>query len=279
MQIENIRCARHRQVGVTLIELMVSIVLGILLMLAATAMTVSSMMMNADTLNSARLNQNLDSVVQVMVNDIRRAGYTGGLFDFGDKEDLNIISVGGEPSCLLYAYDTDQPLAVGAGSIQADERFGFKLVGTAIEMRTTCPDSSGTACWLNCSSGTWVVLTDTDIVAIDASTGLKFDSFNSKCLNITSSTKNYWVTSATGEDVFPCAAESADAGNLTNYIRDSVTGVYATGTFAEPITGDSLVESRQVNVQIAGALANDPSFIKTQRVAINIRNNRSGIKP
>ena len=48
---------KHFQTGVSIIELMISIVLGLLLLGAATAMTVSSMVMNADTLNSARLNQ------------------------------------------------------------------------------------------------------------------------------------------------------------------------------------------------------------------------------
>jgi len=82
MLIEKTLNTKHRQAGVTLIELMISIVLGLLILSAATAMTVQSMVMNADTLSSARLNQNLDSVIQVMVNDIRRAGYsasfTGG---------------------------------------------------------------------------------------------------------------------------------------------------------------------------------------------------------
>jgi prepilin peptidase dependent protein B len=279
MLVKNKLNSTHAQAGVTLIELMISIVLGLLLLGAATAMTVSSMVMNADTLQSARLNQDLDSVLHVMVNDIRRAGYTDN-FTAGEpgivydtvgsgsveaSEDLNIVSSG----CVLYAYNAN-----GDGNKDNEEKFGFKLVGTEVHMRTIC--SSGSSCATDCSAGNWVPLTDDNVISI---TSLTFDSVNSKCLNITKDPdidNNYWVVTSDDTTEFACLETSDavyDTDNLTNYIPDG-TGAYVTGTFVEPDTGDRLIGVRQVNVVIEGELKKDDSMIKKQVVAINVRNNR-----
>ena len=270
MLIEKTLNTKHRQAGVTLIELMISIVLGLLILSAATAMTVQSMVMNADTLNSARLNQNLDSVIQVMVNDIRRAGYsasfTGGAgIDFADKEDLNIVSA----SCILYAYNAD-----GDDVLDPEEKFGFKLVGEEIHMRTTCPD--GTTCATDCSKGTWAALIEANTVSV---TGLSFNSVNSKCISITHSDNvedlknrnNYWVTSDPAETEFPCMATTGT--NLNTHVLDDFDVYISDQTFVPPEEGDRLIGTRQVNVQITAELTNDDSMQKSQRVAINVRNN------
>lgn len=269
MLIEKTLNTKHRQAGVTLIELMIAIVLGLLILSAATAMTVQSMLMNADALSSARLNQNLDSVIQVMVNDIRRAGYsasfTGGSgIDFADKEDLNIVSA----SCILYAYNAN-----GNDVLDPEEKFGFKLVGVEIHMRTTCPDAD---CAIDCSKGTWAALIEANTVSV---TGLSFNSLNSKCISITHSDNvedlknrnNYWVTSDPAETEFPCMATTGT--NLNTHVLDA-SGVYISDqTFVQPAVGDRLIGTRQVNVQIAAELTNDAAMRKSQRVAINVRNN------
>jgi len=256
--------SKHCQQGMTMIELMISIALGLLVVAAATTMTVSSMVSNTDTLASARLNQDLDSVLKVMVNEIRRAGYSGGVFDFLDNEDINIVSA----SCLLYAYDADND-----GSLEATERFGFQLVGSEIQMRTNCATG---ACATSCGAGTWVALTNASVVSI---TGLTFDSLNSKCISITntanvvdlSNRNNYWVTTTDGTTGFPCLATSGTG--LTTYVMDA-DSVYASGTFVAPASGDRLIGVRQVNVELNGNFSNDSSMSKSERVAISVRNNR-----
>lgn len=254
---------RHCQKGLSLIELLISIALGLLILAAATAMTVKSLTMNTDTLASVRLNQDLDAVTQVMVNDIRRAGFTGGVFWYADNEDLNIVY----NSCILYAYDADED-----GVRDNDEKYGFKLVNSEIQMRTSCSD--GATCATDCSKGTWVPLTDDTVTTI---TNLNFHSSKSKCISITDSawvaagnTNNYWVTNESSTATqFPCMATSGTG--LTNYVVNT-SDVYVTGTFVPPQTGDRLIGSRLVNVEITGNLANDSSVTKSQRVEINVRN-------
>jgi len=236
----------------------------LLILAAATAMTVKSLVMNTDTLASARLNQDLDAATQVMVNDIRRAGYTGAAFNYADNEDLNIVS----NTCVLYSYDAD-----GDGvNPDPDEQFGFKLTGAEVEMRTTC---TGADCATNCGAGTWIALTDDAITTI---TNLNFHSSKSKCINLTDSdnvavgnTNNYWVTNESlTATQFPCMATSGTG--LETFTLNSSDVYEGSGTFVAPQDGDRLIESRLVNVEIAGSLTNDNTVTKSQRVEINVRN-------
>jgi prepilin peptidase dependent protein B len=278
MLVKNTLKLRHTHIGVSLIELMISITLGVLLMLAATAMTTSSMVMNADTLKSARLNQDLDSVLQVMVNDIRRAGYSGAVPDFFEgKESLYIKD---DNSCVLYAYDTIED----GGALEAADMLGFKLDNGAIFMRTSCNNEDNVDCATNCSVDPdgWVALTDVNVIDIstpEGTPGLTFDSGNSKCLNIKNDPakdNHFWVK--TEDDAgnpswrFPCADHTDE--KLTNYVIQPDGSWVDLGTIEVLKEDDRLIEVRQVNITLQGELKNDDTMVKSQFVAINVRNNR-----
>lgn len=260
--------SRQRQRGMTLIELMISIVLGLLILSAATAMTVKSLAMNTETLASARLNQELDSIIHVMVNDIRRAGYSGGLFDFADNEDLNIVS----SSCVLYAYDANEN-----GALDNTEKLGFKLVNSEVQMRTDC--AAGATCATDCTTGTWSALNETDMTTI---TSLTFDAVDSKCISLTdpgnvvepggvnpTNKNNFWVTTVDDTLQFPCLASTGT--NLTTHVLNT-SDIYVSGTFVAPQSGDRLIGSRQVNIAVQGRLTGDATMVKQQNVGINVRN-------
>jgi len=285
MSIEKTLYTKHRQAGVSLIELMISIVLGLLILAAATAMTVKSMVINADTLMSGKLNQDLDSVIQVMVNDIRRAGYSGGVgamfLDNTGTPVYHDVFLDSGGSCVLYAYDANEN-----DVLNDDEKYGFKLstVGTRseIQMRTSC---TGANCPTTCSEGAWAALTDIDVIDV---TGLTFNSLGSKCLSLThpnniedpgganpTNKNNFWVTTDV-TTLFPCMVDSstpsAELAKLTTSVPNSDEDAYESGTFVLPDSEDRLVGSRQVNVLITGELVNDDTMVKSQSVGINVRN-------
>jgi hypothetical protein len=211
----------------------------------------------------AVINNTLDFSRDGLIDPLTLPTLSGdGQLVFADDEDLNIVSA----SCILYAYNAN-----GDGVLDPEEKFGFRWGGGAddpIEMGTTVT---------SCDSDTgWEPLTDTDVITI---TDLSFDSVNSKCLNIAhednelipGNRNNFWVTTKGETTKFPCM--DATAGNLTNYII-KIDGSYGEGTFVLPNTLDRLIEVRQVNVVLQGELKNDDTMVKSQSVAINVRNNR-----
>jgi prepilin peptidase dependent protein B len=125
-----------RQSGFTLIELMVSIAIGLFVAGAVTAFFVVNVKSNTDTLTMTRLTQELRGVMELMTRDIRRAGYwadadsaagagatTPNPFLSG-ADDVAVDKYGTEPdnSCITFAYQTNT-----TAGVQDTERFGFRL--------------------------------------------------------------------------------------------------------------------------------------------------------
>lgn len=68
---------RGRQIGLTLIELMIGIVVGSIVLGAVIAVYASTIRGSNTALRTARLNQELRSTMDLMVREIRRAGFNG----------------------------------------------------------------------------------------------------------------------------------------------------------------------------------------------------------
>jgi len=147
------------------------------------------------------------------------------VLSMGIKTSLNIGARTGEAanSCITYAYnlDDDYPALVGVGTSSlpgaafdtgGNELFGFQLrtsggVG-AVWMRT-----GGGGAAFDCDSGTWVQVTDPDLVAVDS---LDFSVNNSECRNMTDSGRSDCYGTATPGD----ATDDAIAGDLLVMVRE-----------------------------------------------------------
>lgn len=146
------RAVARRQSGVGLIELMIAITLGLVLTAGAVSIYAGTAKSNADLVKTIGLEQELHTVMDLMLRDIRRAGSHGrpSLLAGANPFGLNPASAfSGEPaaSCLSFSYDLDQDgtLDTAAG----DERFGYRLRAQVIEMRRgglAC-NASGTPDW------------------------------------------------------------------------------------------------------------------------------------
>jgi len=163
-----------KQAGFTLIELMISLLLGLIIIAITVGIYVTTIRGSTDTINAARLNYDLESAMSVMVNDIRRAGYWGGAVT-GIDSATNPFTTGTADiqiptaSCILYAYDTD-----GDGAPDNGEYYGFKLQNGAIGMRSdNTADTSG-----DCTGTGWRIMTVPESVNV---TGLTFSPAY-KCL-------------------------------------------------------------------------------------------------
>lgn len=177
---------RTKQLGMTLIEVMISVTVGLFLLLGLTVFMSASLGSNVSITKTANLNQELRAIMTLMVRDIRRSGYwgspsyvTGAISGIGfGSTFVNPFALDATTAgCILYAYDLNQD-----GVLDENEKFGFLLDNGAVLMRT----GVGSSTW-NCTlaaSNAWGYLSDTISTNI---TGLAFVETDSASIFITGS--------------------------------------------------------------------------------------------
>lgn len=174
-----------KQKGFTLIELMIAMMLGLIVVGGAISIYISTITSSTDTMKMVRLNYDLNSVMQIMTNDIKRAGYSGGataidagttnivnLFTTGDAN-IQAVSFGGVANtCILYTYDANNDNAV-----DNNEYYGFRLNGGRVDIRFAGAAANAASC---STANQWESSIDTSMVTI---TGLVFN-VSIKCLDV-----------------------------------------------------------------------------------------------
>lgn len=242
---------QRKQTGLTLIELLISMLLGIVVVGGVTTAYVSISTSASNTLTQNKLSQQLSSIMTLMTRDIRRAGFRGNqtpadlldpttnVFNLVNDTALEVHTSGnvqvagnadgGANSCIVYAYDLDED-----GVLENLEITGFRAAAGAVQMRTsgdTAANATHDAC--NDADDTWVNLSDPTGVTI---TNLQFNLTPSECLN-TREPDGIDNDGANGID---------DAAEADCYVQAAVAG-----------SGDITVETRQVTITLAGqAVAN-----------------------
>lgn len=159
--IRNLAPIRARQRGVSLVELLVGVAIGLFLIAGAASLFVSNLSSSRKLLVEARVNQDLRAAADLISRDLRRAGYwenailgTVATSTVTTPPRNQYATVTPTASSIGYAYARDANDTVQA----ATEQFGFQLQGGALEMRT---------------AGAWQVVTDPAVVTI---TGLVITS-------------------------------------------------------------------------------------------------------
>ncbi|KAF0190782.1 MAG: hypothetical protein FD165_2451 [Gammaproteobacteria bacterium] len=161
---------RLRSQGFTLTELLVAVAIGLIVFAGVITFYVSTARTGTESLKIAKLNQYLRTTMDLMVSDIRRAGFwaapsnqyrsnASGFLTNASIQPGNDIATGnraGEPanSCITYTYDTNKNGTIGTGGSPL-ERFGFRLNSKKLEMR-----QSGTNSPFTCNNGTWNSMID-----------------------------------------------------------------------------------------------------------------------
>lgn len=266
----------HKQRGLTLIELMVGAVVSLLVMAGVFKLYIFMLRSSSDTLQSTRLNQEMSAVMNIMVNDIRRAGFWGGgdltapennpFSQVNNTTVTNTTSVrvhstddhgasyvdnseeavldDRQGSCIVYTYDANRN-----GSLDDTEKFGFRWDGQtddALMMRTSS-NAGSNICVGN--SGSWSPVIDkTGSIEV---TNLNFSLAGSKCVNL--SEPDGIDEDGGGEvdepDEYNCnlAAFAADAGEKT-------------------------VENIEVRITLEAQLADDPEMTATMTQSVQVRN-------
>ncbi|MFC7159521.1 PilW family protein [Pseudidiomarina halophila] len=154
----------NKQYGLSLVELMITITLGLLLMAALTAVFSNTLGVNSRSLKLSQLNEEATVVMDLMVGDLRRAGYRADaaelIYDpanastaFNDTVKVFSNPDGLANSCIVFSYDENSD-----GEYQsANEDFGYRLFGGVLQRRRASN---------SCDAGGWEGLTKLDLLQV-----------------------------------------------------------------------------------------------------------------
>jgi len=232
----------HRQKGASLVELMVGMAIGLIIVAAAASVYITTVRGGADTLRSAKLNSELRGTMDIMVAEIRRAGYIW--FDANTnlssnpfmQTNTNLTLLGSD--CILFAYDAD-----GNSVANTSDQFGFKKNGSKVSMRLggTAPSTSAGCSVVNDS---WESITDDSSIIVDT---LNF-AVTYQCLNAQTGAASANQRCAAGNAIY-------DAANAAAVKSD-------------------LVEIRNVTISLVGHHKDDTLTRMSLSQSVRVRNDR-----
>jgi prepilin peptidase dependent protein B len=152
---------KTKQRGLSIIELLIGMIISLIVIAAIIGIFANTIAGSQGVLQRGKLDRDLFAAMDIMANDIQRAGYwvnatssTANPFMAG----TNIITTNASTNCITFAYDraTD-------GAVSTNDQFGYGLSGNAIQFRQT-----GSPCASGGAGTGWVNLTDPNVITISA---------------------------------------------------------------------------------------------------------------
>jgi len=169
MSIINKHCiTKLTQQGFTLVEFMISMALSLAAILVVTSIYITSFQIDSKTIKFSRLNDEVTSIMALLSEDIKRAGYVENAESLPlSPEEFRTILVtdatagANDNSCILFSYDFDNAgVGDGVGSYESpSEDFGYRFKNNELQIRKAASSCTGT---------NWEALTDPSFVTITA---------------------------------------------------------------------------------------------------------------
>jgi len=261
-----------RQTGVTLVELMVGMVISLIVIAIVGTLFINTVRGGNDALRAMKLNHELRAVMNYMVADLRRAGFWEDaaaaalnsnipfVNPFTDRDPANhpkdvwIHDFNGVRDCIMYSYDYDHNndgKLYDRSSPDVAPLLGFRLnngVVQAMQPGWNIGTLGTSAC-----KGRFEGLTDPNTITV---TELSFSTEDSQCRNMASGE----VWAVTTASATPACALAPPSGR-------------------PHASGERLLETRQIRIQLTGHHAMDPQISMTLSDSVKIRNNRIIIAP
>jgi prepilin peptidase dependent protein B len=154
--------SRRSQRGLSVIELMIGVTLGLFIIGGALAMMLSNINGSRTMLLEARINQDMRATADIIARDLKRSGYWGSSINgvtitFGaTAASINPYSsitctscINGTSSQIEYGYTKD---VTENNALDNTEKFCFRVLNNGVQMQT--------------SNGSWQPITDTSILKI-----------------------------------------------------------------------------------------------------------------
>lgn len=205
------------QKGFTLVELMIGLVVGLVVIGGSLAFFANTLNSSISTLKMVKLNQDMNAVMQYMVNEVRRSGFS--------TDSTATLSFDAATDCFLYSYNDDLDDSTVVKTV------GIKLVGGVLYLNDTVASCAAM------SGGT--ALTDSGAMNISS---FDVDMSNSKCVSVVDSTELDYVSGS-------CDTSGLSAGDQYVTIREiQITFSAASATDAD--IDSTLIESVRVRNDI-----------------------------
>lgn len=156
--------------GFTFIELLTALAINLVLFGGLITIFLSNLNHYRTSINSNRLNQQMQTAMMLMAKEIRRAGYwSNAQNDIGTGTNNNPfmvsgtdITIGSGNSCILFTYDSnDNGTLPSITSSSDDERYGFRLSGQTLQTRPY-----GAAFDCTAAANAWENVTDSNVIQI-----------------------------------------------------------------------------------------------------------------
>ncbi len=148
-----------RQRGLSIVELLVGVAIGLFLVGGVVTLFVTNLGNSRRMLVEARVNQDLRVAADLVSRDLRRAGYWQNAIEgtrvLGAtltplRNPYGAVTPSAGTSTITYTFSRD---SIENNAIDTNERFGFRLDGGVIQMRT--------------AAATWQSVTDPTVMTVD----------------------------------------------------------------------------------------------------------------
>ena len=153
-----LRCAAAPSRGMTLVELLVGLAVGLFIVATGTSLLAGKLRESRSLLLETRLMQELRTAADVISRDLRRAGHwadaTSGVWARGATQVLAnpytaVAPSTGTADTVTFSFSRDN---IENNVVDSNERFGFRLRNGALEIQL--------------GSGNWQALTDANALSI-----------------------------------------------------------------------------------------------------------------
>lgn len=145
----------------SLVELLITLLLGSVLFAMVLGLYVDGMTNATQNLQFSRLHAYLQSLMSLMVTDLRRAGYGGSDYLVGENADKS-VAINSDHNCIVYYYNHDRSVALNNSN-----KMAFSLRQHTLKFKTAVGRVADTACSVNTG---WTSLSDQQFIRINALT-------------------------------------------------------------------------------------------------------------
>lgn len=227
------------QRGVSLIELLVGVAVGLTVLTGAVKLMSDTLDSNRRLVLETRVNQNLRAAADLIVRDLRRAGYwsnaVNGVFSSTGATAPTPNphrSIDLESNVIRYTFDRDSN-----NSVEAAEWAGYRLNNGALEFLVSRDAASDTDSWQPITDAKVLTITTLTITPLATPRVIELYTYCSCLTKLT----------CTAADFQGAGTWAADRPRLT---------------------------IRQFDIVLAGQAANDPSIQREIRESVRVRNDR-----